>query len=495
MDYPVHAIFVLVYLLALIGLGAMKAGKIKTQEDFSLAGRNLTTWVLVGTLLATWIGTGSIFGNAQKTFETGVGAFILPVGSLVGILILSRLAGRIRNLEQVTLQDILERRFGVATRIIGLIALMLAYVIIVSYQYRAGAAVLEYLFKDSATGQSSLSHTSAVLIVAGFVIAYTALAGMVSVAYTDVANGILMTLGVLIALPILYQAAGGWDGALAKMPEAHQTTAQAWTPTNLINWLMPAFLLMLGDANMYQRFFSAKDGGTARRAAFWLILGIAVLETAIIAVAFFGRAIYDNGGLTLVGEDGGNPAHVVVAIAFQDKLLPPFLGAMLMATIVAIIVSTADSFLLAPSTSFVRDVWKRFYRPNAGNKEVVLLGRIIVVLFGISALGLAFTSKKFFEVALFAYTVYGASITPVMIAAFFWPRATKAGATASMLAGLVTALGWSYVQMKGWWKSEFGWESIQSVNAVLPALLIAVVVLVVVSLMTPPPDEEQVRSV
>ncbi len=482
MEWSVHAVFVLVYLVVLIGVGAMKAGKIKTQEDFSLAGRGLTTFVLVGTLLATWIGTGSIFGNAEKTYEVGIGAFILPLGGLLGILVLFTLASRIRGLEQITLQDILERRFGVAARVLGLVALMLAYVIIVSYQYRAGAAVVSYLIPG-------IDHGAAIVAVAIFVIAYTALAGMISVAYTDVANGVLMTVGILIALPMLYTAAGGFEGALASLPESHRTVHTAWQPVKLVNWLLPAFLLLLGDANMYQRFFSAKDARTARRAAGWMILGIVVLETAIIATAFFGRALVAQGKLALLGEDGGNPAHVVVAIAFQDGLLPSFLGALLMATVIAIVVSTADSFLLAPSTSFVRDVWQRFVRPQADGREAVLVGRIVVIVYGLVALVLAFQSKKFFDIALFAYTIYGASITPVMIAAFFWKRATARGATASMLTGLVTSIGWWQLQNHKWFSVSLKSDFLQSVDAVLPALLFAVVALVVVSLLDKPPSE------
>ncbi len=83
-----HAAFVVVYLLALIGIGAYKARSIQTPEDFSLAGRGLPTWVLIGTLLATWIGTGSVFGNAEKTFRVGLGAFLLPIAGSLGVIAL-----------------------------------------------------------------------------------------------------------------------------------------------------------------------------------------------------------------------------------------------------------------------------------------------------------------------------------------------------------------------------------------------------------------------
>ena len=95
------------YLFILIGIGLYKARKINTQADFSVAGRNLTPWVLVGTMLATWMGTGSILGNAGKTYETGMAALMLPMGSILGIIFLTRIAGKVRNYEKFTVPEIL----------------------------------------------------------------------------------------------------------------------------------------------------------------------------------------------------------------------------------------------------------------------------------------------------------------------------------------------------------------------------------------------------
>ena len=114
---PLYGIFLIVYLLALVFVGALKARKIKTQADFSLAGRGLPTFVLVGTLLATWIGTGSIFGNAEETYRVGLAGFLLPVAGGLAIIALYFLAARIRGFGQFTVQDILEARFGVGARI------------------------------------------------------------------------------------------------------------------------------------------------------------------------------------------------------------------------------------------------------------------------------------------------------------------------------------------------------------------------------------------
>lgn len=471
-----HAAFLIVYLALLIGLGAVKARKVKTGEDFALAGRGLTGAVLTGTLLATWIGTGSVFGNAQKAYQDGMSAFILPLSSALGIVILFLLAARLRGMNHFTIQDILEERFGVVTRVLGTIVLLAGYLIIVSYQYRAGSSVIERILPDLAPGQ-------AVYMVAAFVIAYTALAGMFSVAYTDLANGVLMTVGLSITLGLLLTRLGGPAEMIASLPVAHRDVF-GYSPARVISYMLPAFLLILGDANMYQRFFSAKDPQTARRSAAGMFFGVLLLDWLIIGVALCGVALVARGEMSAPE----NPAHTIVHIAFEA--LPPLLGALLSATVVAVVVSTADSYLLSPASSVVRDVYQRFLRRDAGDREVVRASRVIVVVLGLIALVLAFQSDEFFEVALFAYTLYGAAITPPLLAALFWKGATPAGAVVSMLTGLGTSIAWHFwlgaVVVE--WAREAGHEGLHEftshLDAALPAVVVSVLALFVVSKLT-----------
>lgn len=473
-----HAAFLIFYLLLLIGLGAIKARKVKTQEDFTLAGRGLSGAVLTGTLLATWIGTGSIFGNAERSFEDGLAAFVLPLSSALGILVLFFLAARIRRMEKFTIQDILEERFGVGARVLGTIALVLGYLIIVSYQYRAGSAVIERVIPGC-------SHTTAIYLVAAFVIAYTALAGMFSVAYTDLANGILMILGLSITLPILLSQAGGAAQVVESLPEENRDLF-GYSAATIISYMLPPFLLILGDANMYQRFFSAKDPRTAKRSAAGMFFGVLLLDWLIIGVALCGVALVAQGKMSAPDNSG----HAIVHIAFEA--LPTTLGAILTATVVAVVVSTADSYLLSPASSLVRDVYQRFLVPNPTDKQSMFASRSIVIVLGLIALGLAFTSDEFFSVAIFAYTLYGAAITPPLLAAFFWKGATPAGAVTSMVMGLVMATLWEF------WLgtrvvdalADSDWpalhEFVANLDAALPAVLVSVLALVLVSKFSAP---------
>ena len=472
----IHLVVILLYLFTLIGIGLYKAKKIKTQSDFAVAGRSLTPWILVGTMLATWMGTGSILGNAGKTYDTGMAALILPLGSIIGIILLTKIAGKVRSFEKFTVPEILGDRYGSSARLLSVIALVIAYMVIVSYQYNAGGAVLKTILTD-ANGNSLISVEMGTIIAAIFIIAYTMLAGLVSVAYTDVANGIIILFSFIIAIPIFLAEAGGLSGMAASFDAMgkpdHMNFWGVYSTMDIINFCLPPFLLIMGDANMYQRFFASKDAEGAKFATRILIFAVALAELMIIVSAWIVSSMIPDAE---VGK--------YVLIYAAHKFLPTFLGAIMMTTIVGIIISTADSYLLVPATTLMRDIYLNYINPNEDEKKIVFLSRVLVLILGIVAyivsLGFA-KSAGFFERALYAYTIYGAAITPSLVAALFWKGATKQGAIVSILTGTVTTLLWKEA---GFIRNIIPANIYNNMDEVLPAITLSVVSLVVVSLLT-----------
>lgn len=465
-----------VYLAALVGLGAYKARQVRGQAGFTLAGRDLGLFVLTGTLLATWTGTGSIFGLAEESWRVGLPALALPLGSALGLAVLALLCVRVRRHGAFTLQDILEERFGPAARVLGALTLVSAYLVIVSYQFRAAALVLERLLQSAGlVGQPGLDATLLVFAVAGVVGLYTALAGLASVSLTDTFNGVLMTLVLFVALPLTWRAAGGLDAGLAALPATGRGLAGHYTLLGLLSATLPTFLLVIGDANLHTRFLAARSDAVARRGALLLVGAVLVLDGVIVLLAVGGRAL-------LPDLPGGG--RVILELALTS--LPPLLGALLVAAIMAVIVSTADSYLLSAGSSLLRDVYQRFLRPDAD--EGRLLGTARVLVLSLSALGavLALSGQGFFDVALLAYTIYGVGITPPLLAALFWKRATPAGALASMLAGSGAVIVWEAADLGAAAGAALGLPPGERVGAVLPAAALAGVLLVGVSLVTRP---------
>ena len=177
---------ILLYLFVLVLVGFLKVKSINDSEDFMVAGRTLPWYVLVGTLLATWMGSGSLFSGAGLGYRNGLAGLWSSAGAWLGIALIYFITKRIRNFGKVTVPDIFEARYGKIASILATATTVIAYVTIVSYQFRGGGKVL------SLVSDGLVSMENGIIITALFAITYTVLAGMFSVVYTDVVNGCLL---------------------------------------------------------------------------------------------------------------------------------------------------------------------------------------------------------------------------------------------------------------------------------------------------------------
>src|SRR5918996_4618976 len=203
----IHLAAIVAYLAILGVVGYLWSRRVETGEDFLVAGRSLPAHVLVFTLLSTWIGSGSLFGGAGLGYRAGFPALWQSAGAWVGIAAVYFLAHRVRRIAKFTMPDILELRYGPAARVLGTLVTAIAYTTITAYQFRGGGRLLNLIAPvDVATGA---------LITAAFCIAYTALAGMLSVAYLDVGNGLMMTVSVGAAIVFMICHPGGGGAPLS----------------------------------------------------------------------------------------------------------------------------------------------------------------------------------------------------------------------------------------------------------------------------------------
>jgi SSS family solute:Na+ symporter/sodium/proline symporter len=454
---------VLLYLAFLSVIGYRHSRHVRSGDDFLVAGRTLPARVLVFTLLATWIGSGSLFGGAGLGYRHGFPGLWQSAGAWAGIALVFFLASRVRRIAKYTMPDILELRYGPAARVLGTITMVIAYTTIAAYQFRGGGRLLHLVADvDPAIGA---------LLTAAFCIVFTSLAGMLSIAYLDVANGLMMASGVGLAVGFLVNDAGGAVAAFDRLrPEQLQVFGELHWWRDALALFLPTMLLLMGEANMYQKFFSARDEGAARRAVVGWIAGTIVLETLIVAVGAFGS-------ISLPGLDVAGSETIVMRVAVER--LPAAFGLMLICGAAAIIISTANSFLLAPASAMMRDIYQPLVNPQASDRQVVLYTRAMVVALG--ALGLI--ALQFFEtilaMAIWAYTMYGAGVTPALLAAFLWRRATRAGGVASIATGMMVTLGWE-IAARPW-----------GIPTVYPAVILSVAALVVASLVTKPPTEAE----
>jgi len=467
----VYLLTILFYLVVLFAFGLHLTKRLKKKEDFLVAGRSLTAPVLVGTLLASWIGSGDIFSVSDLSYNHGFSSLIGSSGGWLGIIIVFFIAGRVRTFGQFTVPDIMEARYNKWARILTTGVTIIAYVTIVSYQFRGGGWVLDII-----TG-GKISAETGIIIIAVFVITYTLLAGMISVAYLDVFNGIVMIAGILLALPFLIQHVGGMDYIVANVTERSHSFLGNMTWVQAMGYFVPTLLLALGQGNMYQRFFSAKNAEEAKKSVIGWVVGVILLGIALQSLAVVGSSYFK-------GLEANEAGKIIILVA--HKGVPVAVGCFLLVAIVAIIISTANSFLLVPATNVIRDVYQRFINPNLPDKKMILYSRLTVIVLGVIAYSLISFFPRILDAAYAAYTVYGAGITPALVAVFFWKRATASGGVLSILGGTTVTIVWEIVnKIQG--HLPFG------VPAIYPALAVSLVLLFGVSLLTPKPPPEKWR--
>jgi SSS family solute:Na+ symporter/sodium/proline symporter len=421
----IYLLAVVAYLSALTVAGVWRSRSVRSGDDFLVAGRSLSARVLVFTLLSTWIGSGSLFAGAGLGYRAGFPALWQSAGAWVGIALVYFLAPRVRRLAQYTVPDILEMRYGPRGRILGTATTVLAYTTIAAYQFRGGGRLLNLI--------AGIDPRTGAFITAAFCIAYTALAGMLSIAYLDVANGIMMVVGTVVAVAYLIGRAGGTDAAFDALRPDQLTVFGSISPLEAVALFLPTLFLLLGEANMYQKFFSARDERAARNAVLGWIAGTILVETLIVSIGVFGS-------LAIPGL--GTQDSEAIAVRVAVEVLTTAFGILLVAGAAAIIVSTATSFLLTPATSLTRDVYQRFINPRAKDARLLVLTRTLVVVLGLVAFAVGSFFPTILAMALWAYTMYGAGVTPALLAALVWPRVTANAGVASIAVGMASTLIW-----------------------------------------------------
>jgi SSS family solute:Na+ symporter/sodium/proline symporter len=483
-----YVVVLAVIVVVLLGVALYRTSQVKTKADYLVAGRSLPAFALVLTLLTSWIGAGSLFAGAENAYKNGFAALWQPAGGWLGLLLIYFLAPRARKFAQFTLPDLLEVRYNQTARVLGTIAILFAYIGITSYQFRGGGDVLHLIFPDTVT---PLLGT---YIIAVFVIATTALAGMSSVVHMDTVVGSLVTGICIIAAPYLFLQAGGWAGLHASLPPQyfevlgnyrlspeHVRQSAGMGVIRALEFLVPTMLLMLGNQVMYQKFFSAKSEKDARVSVVGWILGTLLLETLIVAIAVFGRALYPTGEVAL------HPREIIPYTARHG--LPAFMGAVLLGAVFAKVISTASNYLFSPASNLVEDVFVRYISPGASNKRILIASRLAVVLLGCWALYQAVYAESILKKMLWAYTIYSAALTPVVLAAFFSKRVTAWGAVAAIGTGTVVTLAWDLPGVKGVFP-----HLLADRDAIFPALFAAVTAMIVVSLFTAKPSAKQLEQ-
>nr|WP_197249597.1 sodium:solute symporter family protein [Cytobacillus firmus] len=451
----IYLVAVVIYLvfMALIGVYFGKKS-VKNSDDFMVAGRSLPLFVVMGTLLATFVGSGTVVGGASFIYQYGPFAAIFNLsGGIVGAIILYFIASKIRKIEIYTVPDLLERRFGKTALYISSVIIIFAFVGITAYQFTGGAYVLQLT--------TGIPLEVGAIIMCALVIFLTVSGGLFSVAYSDALSAVLIIIGFLFGVPFALNAVGGFEGLALSLPEVNKTWNGGLSFPQLLGFFLPLFLLVLGDQNMYQRFSAAKDPDVARKSTIGFFVGnIFVISLTIILATT---------SIVLFPEI--KPDTAILSLAIDG--VPLVVGLLILCSAVAFIITTATSYLLSASGNIVSDLIQRSSKSKLSESKLLWYNRVIVVILGILAYVLGQFFPSVLAIQMYSYTMYGASLTPAILATVLWKNATKAGVISSMIVGGSATMIW-----------EIGLDRPLDWNSVLFALPLSVLTLIIVSLAT-----------
>lgn len=485
----IYSLVSIIYIVILIGIIVYKSRSVKSEEDFMVAGRGVPVYLLVGTLVCTWIGSGSLFGTAGLSFRSGLGELWFSAGAWIGIVAIYFIAERVRKISKITLTDLLEQRYNKAARILGTITIIVAYLVIAGYQFKGGGRFISILSEGAIDLQTGTFITCIIIIL------FTALAGMISIVSIDIFNGSIMIVAMALTLPFAIAAHGGFDQVIqtieSKSPE-YLSLFEGHDALWILGIILPTFLLLMSESSMYQKFASAKDSTAAKKAVAGMLVGVVVIEFLMCAIAIVGYAIYSNDARFFLADGSINRAmseEVILRIGFEQ--IPAAVGSILFAAGTAIILSTGNTFLMVTSTNLSNDILKPyFFKSTRDSRKLIRVQRVSIVILGLLAFAMVTQFETVLEMAFISYTMIGASLAPVLIASFFWKRVTPAGGVTSIVAGMTIPVINKLLEVGNF---SFWVFPVDTDYIAIPSLIASLLMLIVVSLLTKPSPEEKWR--
>jgi solute:Na+ symporter, SSS family len=456
--------FVFLYLLITIGIGLWAARRVKNTADFAIAGRHLPLIMIVTTTFATWFGSETVLGIGAKLVQGNLGSVVEdPFGSAFCLIFVGLFfAAKLYKHTLLTISDYYRQRFGKQVEILCSIMIMLSYLGWVAAQVTALGLVFNIL------SAGAISFEWGMVIGVASILIYTLFGGMWSVAITDFVQMIVLVVGLSIIAVLAADMAGGADKVMAY---AQSKDMLKFLPApnlhDIVFFFAAAITIMLGSIpqqDIFQRVMSAKDLKAATRGP--IIGGVAYLLFAFVPVFLVVAAIVimpEKSAEFLKGDSQRIlPTLVLEKMPFFAQII--FFGALLSA-----IKSTASATLLAPSVTFVENIYKHMV-PRMTDEQTLKAMRVTVLLFSMFVLGYAMLArgKPIYDMVSGAYqiTLVGAFVP--LVFGLYWKRATTQGAIASIVLGIGT---WLLVIIVPGWSEAFP-QQLAGVIAALAGMIV-----------------------
>ena len=465
-------VFLVLYYVVVIGIGywAMRRGGGEDLEGYLLGGRKVGPMATALTLQSTSMSGYMFLGAGGLGYLQGYWAMWFAAGDIGGgVLNLSVIGRRMRKLSQMfgalTSIEYLEKRYpSPAVRVFAGILTVFLLGFYVLAQLIAGGKGMALV--------TGIPYPAALAIAVGIILIYTFMGGYLAVAYTDFFQSIVMLVGVMWIVVAALSEVGGLTAANSAIAEFDPTLLSVWGKDLGFQgqWGVVAGALLIfsvgymGWPHVVTRHMAMSRPATARRAGMW----------ATAWNLFFVPAPYLVGIVAILILPGlEDPEMAIFEVA--GKLLPAAVTGLVMAAIMAAIMSTADSLLLQTGSIASRDLYERFVNPDATERQMVMVSRgLVVAIAAIGYLVALYEPPTVFSIVIFATSVLGSAFLPAYVCAVWWKKANTPGALSSMVIGASVAFVWEYS----------GYVESTQVAPMLAGVVSSTITMIVVSLLT-----------
>lgn len=477
---PVIVMF-MIYIVAMLLIGWLGYRSTEDLSDYILGGRKLGPFVVALAAGASDMSGWLLMGLPGEVYVVGMSASWIAIGLIIGAYMNWRfVAARLRvytefSGDALTLPDYFSNRFEDhknILRIVSAIVILVFFTLYCASGVVAGARLFESMF--------GLSYINAIWLGAFCTIAYVFIGGFLAVSWTDTIQASLMFTALILTPIIVMLHLGGFTEAVDATMLLNPKSVDMLTGVSKVGIISALAwgLGYFGQPHILVRFMAAdsvKSIPNARRIGMtWMILCLA----GAVAVGFFGVSYFAANPDQAAGVTA-NPERVFIELSIL--LFNPWIAGILLAAILAAVMSTLSAQLLVCSSSLTQDIYKTFLRSDAKDKELVWFGRLMVLAVALVAIALAWNPEsRVLSMVSYAWAGFGAAFGPVILMSLTWRRMTLTGALAGMIVGAVVVLVWN----------NFGWLGIYEI---IPGFILGALAIYLVSLISPEPADSVTR--
>lgn len=423
-------------MLSMLGVGIYFLKRNKTQEDYYVGGREMTSFHIGLSVVATDVGGGFSIGLGGLGFLIGLsGSWILFTGLvgawISGIFLIPRIYPLAKKHSFLSFPEVLHHFYNAKVALFAGIISLIGYIGFTSSQVLAGAKLAAATFP-------SITILDAVLLMGVVVIGYTVLGGLKAVIYTDTIQWIILMVGlIVVGIPLGFIKVGGWEAIRTYLPDNFLSLTNI-SLIQLVNWVITIVPIWFVGMTLYQRIYASKDEKTAKKA--WFLAGLfewPIMAFMGVILGLLGRVAYEQGMFTEFGYAPGSPIDEEIALPLLLAHIFPvgFMG-LLMSSYFSAIMSTADSCLMAASGNFTTDV----LRLSSQNSKGIRYSQLATLLIGVLAIVLATMMENVLELMLYSYSFMVSGLFVPVLGTMFLKKPSSKAALYSMLFGGGTTL-------------------------------------------------------